>query len=206
MINFKTTQDSKPIITVKDGVQIVDFLIKDIMQSNVVSDTPIITDYFLVTEEDAMRPDTISQKMYGGLTNIEGILKFNNISNPFSIDVNDILYVYDVPSMNKKLRGTRNATKNERDDVRNQYLTPEKKSTADPQLKDFDNRNDARKPVEKRVTLPPNYANFGDTEVQVKNGKIVFGGNVTKQYPDCEQPLSKSEFISRLIKNRLNNK
>jgi len=74
----------------------------------------------------------------------------------------------------------------------------------DPALRDFDKRNTPRKG--NQVALPPNYAAFGDTELQVRNGKIVFGPNVTKIDEDCDKPLSKSEFISRLIKNRLNNK
>ena len=93
-----------------------------------------------------------------------------------------------------------------REDVRDQYITPEKKSNVDPALRDFDKRNSPRKADPSggnKPALPPNYAAFGDTELQIRNGKIVFGPNVTRIDEDCDKPLSKSEFISRLIKNRL---
>ena len=102
-----------------------------------------------------------------------------------------------------------NSVENTREDIRDQYITPEKKSNVDPALRDFDKRNTPRKasPANgNQPALPPNYAAFGDTELQIRNGKIVFGPNVTKIDEDCDKPLSKSEFISRLIKNRLNNR
>lgn len=207
MLTFYKTQDSKPIITDRKGNQYVDLIQKDMVVS-MEGFRPTIIDYFLVTQEEAMRPDLVTQKMYGYLDSMEGVLKFNNISNPFSIDEGDILYTYDIPSMNRNLRPGL-ATSNDRQDIRDQYITPEKKSTVDPALRSFEKRNTPRKPNPTKgnqPALPPNYAAFGDTELQVRNGKIVFGPNVTKQADDCDKPLSKSEFISRLIKNRLSNK
>ena len=192
MLEFYKTQDSKPIVKDRSGTSIVNF----------------IENYYLVTADDSMRPDLIAQKMYGYLAALEGVLKFNGISNPFSIEEGDVLYTFDIPSMNANMRtGTTNDSA--RADIRDQYITPEKKSTVDPALRAFDKRDTPRKPNAAKgnqPALPPNYAAFGDTELQVRNGKIVFGPNVTKQDEDCDKPLSKSEFISRLIKNRLNNK
>lgn len=207
MLEFFKTQDSKPIIKDRQGAEIVNFIEKDMLSSQ-IGYRPIIIDYFLVTADDVMRSDIIAQKMYGYLSALEGILKFNGISNPFSIEEGDVLYTFDVPSMNANMRSGRtvNATKT---DIRDQYITPEKKSTVDPALRAFDKRDTPRKPNSAKgnqPALPPNYAAFGDTELQIRNGKIVFGPNVTKQDEDCDKPLSKSEFISRLIKNRLNNK
>lgn len=207
MLEFFKTQDSKPFITDKSGTQIVNFLEKDMIATQ-LGYRPIIIDYYLLTADDSMRADLVTQKMYGYLTALEGVLKFNGISNPFCLEEGDVLYTFDVPSMNANMRkgGTNNA---QQDDVRDQYITPEKKSTVDPALRSFDKRDTPRKPNPAKgnqPALPPNYAAFGDTELQVRNGKIVFGPNVTKQDEDCDKPLSKSEFISRLIKNRLNNK
>lgn len=204
MLHFNKTQDTKPIITDKKGNSIIDFFIKDI---EVEGENTVMTvlNYYQVTTETAMRPDLITQNMYGYTEKIEGVLKLNEISNPFSINESEILYVYDVPSMDKNLR-TLNSVQNNNDDIRNQYITPEKKSTVDPALQTFDKRNTPRAASPSKgnqPALPPNYAAFGDQEIQVRNGKIVFGANVSKQDQDCDKPLSKSEFISRLIKNRL---
>lgn len=207
MLEFFKTQDSKPLVKDKNKTEIVNFIEKDMLASQ-IGYRPIIINYYLVTASDSMRPDLITQKMYGYLSALEGVLKFNGISNPFAIDEGDVLYTFDIPSMNANMRtgNTNNAT---RADIRDQYITPEKKSTVDPALRAFDKRDTPRKPNAAKgnqPALPPNYAAFGDTELQVRNGKIVFGPNVTKQDEDCDKPLSKSEFISRLIKNRLNNK
>jgi hypothetical protein len=204
MLNFPKTVDNKPEYKDKKGNLTVDLLQKDITPT-FVSDELIITDLFLVTKDDVMRPDLITQKMYGFTQNIEGMLKFNGISNPFSINEGDIIFTFDPPSMNRYLRSGK-ANDADRRDVRNQYLTPEKKSTVDPLFRSFDKRESPRKPSPvkgNQPALPPNYAAFGDTELQIRNGKIVFGPNVTKLDEDCDKPLSKSEFISRLIKNRL---
>ena len=185
MLTFKLTQDSKPFVKDSRGTEIVD--------------------YFIAGSDDAMRIDVITQKMYGYLDNIEQVLKFNEITNPFAIEEGDFFYTYDVPSMNNNMRPI-NSGATTREDVRDQYITPEKKSNVDPALRDFDKRNSPRKADPSggnKPALPPNYAAFGDTELQIRNGKIVFGPNVTRIDEDCDKPLSKSEFISRLIKNRL---
>jgi hypothetical protein len=202
MLTFRLTQDSKPFVKDGNGEEIVDFIQKDVVVST-EGYAPTVIDYFIVGADDEMRIDVITQKMYGYLDNVEAVLKFNEITNPFAIEEGDFLYTFDVPSMIRNLRPG-NSVNNEREDIRDQYITPEKKSNVDPALRDFDKRNTPRKG--NQVALPPNYAAFGDTELQVRNGKIVFGPNVTKIDEDCDKPLSKSEFISRLIKNRLNNK
>ena len=94
---------------------------------------------------------------------------------------------------------------NDKEDVRKQYLTPEKSSKVDPTLQAFNKREQPKK-LETNDALPPNYADFGDQEIQIRNGKLYFGPNVTKSKEACEDPISKSEFIAKLIKNRINNR
>jgi len=206
MIEFIVSQETKPEITDGNGNKIIDFLEKDITVID-EKQPPTGISYFLVNEDQAMRIDLISKAMYGYTSPIERILKFNNISNPLSIDEGDILVLFDLYSLVRNMRDTSQAAKNKLD-VRKQYLTPEKKSKIDPALQAFDKRNKARKTpsVPEDSTLPPNYADFGDQEIEVRNGKLYFGPNVTKSKEACEDPLSKSEFIARLIKNRINNR
>jgi len=47
----------------------------------------------IVTEDDIVRPDLISVKHYGGTDGLDIILKFNGISDPFSIMPGEIIYV-----------------------------------------------------------------------------------------------------------------
>lgn len=205
MITFPITQDTKPFYKDGYGNQIVNFLEKDIVVQS-ASLPPTGIGYFLVDRDTSMRVDLISNEMYGYIDPAEKILKFNGISNPFSIDEGDILVTYDLYSLGRNVRAVNNSAK-DKEDVRQQYLTPEKKSKIDPQLQSFSKRDTARKPVSGPAnnSLPPNYADFGDTEIQIRNGKIYMGPNVTKSSEADEGPISKSEFIARIVKNRLNN-
>jgi hypothetical protein len=204
MIEFIATQDTKPLIKDKYGIEIYDFLEADI---SVIDDKqpPTGIDYYLVTKDTQMRIDLITKAMYGYIDPIEKVLKFNEICNPLAIDENDILIVYDLYSLTRNIRDTSQSAKNKMD-VRKQYLAPEKDSRIDPKLQAFDKRNKGKKPVDTSLSLPPNYADFGDKEIEIRNGKIYFGPNVSKTQKTTEDPLSKSEFIARLVKNRLNNR
>lgn len=204
MIEFTATQVTKPIIKDKEGNEYLDFLQRDITVND-PSIMPRGINYFLVTDETSMRIDLISKKMYGNMDFIERILKFNDVCNPLALNTGDILVVFDPISINRNMRDVKNL-KEKIMDIRKQYISPEKGSKLDPKLKEFDKRN--KKPAEttaKENTLPPNYAEFGDQEIQLRNGKLYFGANVTKSKEACEEPISKSEFLARLVKNRLNN-
>ena len=88
---FTYTIDKKPTITDSKGNTIVNFI------------TPLFTknstgvkDYQLMrinADKYQMRPDLISMAMYGDIDEAEYILKFSGISNPFSLDKDDILKI-----------------------------------------------------------------------------------------------------------------
>jgi len=203
MITFTLTQDTKSIITnPNDNVQYVDLIAKDIVYAD-NGTPPQGVSYFLVNEDTAMRCDLISKSMYGNYDHVEKILKFNGISNPFSIDNGDILIQWDVFSLERNMRSVNNDEQNKLD-VRTQYLTPEKKSKVDPTLKEFNKRLAAKKTPD--TALPPNYANFGDKEIELRNGVLVMGPNVSKgsNLNSGNDPLSKTQFINNLVKNRTN--
>jgi len=204
MITLPITQDSKKEITAPDGVKYINFLEKDI-QIRDVGAAPMGIDYFLVDKDNAMRIDLIAKSMYGYIEPIEKILKFNEISNPLSIDESDILIVYDLYSLANNMRDPSGVAQM-KIDIRKQYLSPEKGSKTDPKLVEFTKRTPPK--IDEGPNgnaLPPNYADFGDQEIQIRNGKLYFGPNVSKGADACEEPLSKSEFIARLIKNRISN-
>jgi hypothetical protein len=201
-MEFNATQATKPQKTDDKGNRYIDFLHRDINAD--ITNGPRGINYFLVTDETSMRIDLISKKMYGNMDMIEKILKFNNISNPLAIDEGDLLVIYDPISLNRNFRNENNQQE-KINDIRKQYLSPEKGSRVDPKLKEFDKRKKTPEKTAQSNALPPNYADFGDQEIQLRNGKLYFGANVTKSKEACEEPISKSEFLARLVKNRLNN-
>jgi|694.fasta_scaffold20854_14 hypothetical protein len=201
MINLPNTIDKKPIFEKEDGTVIIDLTKQSL---NLVVDQPM-TNYYLVSDETAMRVDIISQVALGSVDNVEKMLKFNDISNPFTIDIGDLLFVPDLlyARMNLNSEG---ANDQQKLDIRNQYIQPEKESKLDPTLGKFDKRNKPKKADASKTAppLPPNFANIGDQEIEIRGGKIFFGPNVSKNGNECEEPLSKSEFLAKLIKNRIN--
>jgi len=202
---FNLTQDSKKEVPDVNGNLYINFLEKDI---NIINpfEGPKVMSYYLITDDAAMRPDLCCRDMYVvEYGYIENMLKFNNISNPFSLAPGDVLAMFDPYSMTKNIRNANSAAQ-ERDKIRNQYITPDKKSQTDPKLMSFDKRNKEKKKPSSGTMLPPNYAAFGDSEIEIRGGKIYFGECVSRPKGNNTEPLSKSEFVAKLIKNRLNNK
>lgn len=203
MLSFLYTQDTKKEIThPTTGEKYIDLLEKDIVYGE-TNNGPQGIAYYLVTGDTAMRPDLISKTMYGNFDQVEKILKFNGISNPLSLEEGDILIQWDIFSLERNMRSQNNEAQN-KVDVRKQYITPEKKSKIDPALKEFNKRLKAKKLPD--TALPPNYANFGEKEIELRNGVMVFGANVSKSSNGNEgnEPLSRTEYIKNLVKNRTN--
>jgi hypothetical protein len=208
MLPFPTTLDNKPDWKRDDrSPRIKDLLLKDYNSSD-SAEGLIGIDLFRVGKEEEMRPDLIARQAYGYLIPLEQLLKFNNISNPFAIQEGDVFTIWDIPSASSNLRPqTKNAEA--REDIRKQYITPEKKSTVDPRLADFEKRTQATKPDPSKgknaPALPPNLADFGDQEIALVNGKLVLGGAVSASGFESQDPVSKSEFVAKMIKQRLRN-
>lgn len=208
MIEFPSTIDNKPEWQRDErSPVIIDLLPKD--YTNPPNRTSLVgIDLFLVGRDEAMRPDLITQQMYGYLTPLEKVLKFNNVSNPFAINEGQVFTIWDLNSIENFIRPQK-VSSDEREDIRKQYMTPEKKSTIDPRLRDFDKRTQATKPDPSKgkdaPALPPNLADFGDKEITLVNGKLVLGAAVSGSNSDAQDPISKSEFVARMIKQRLRN-
>ena len=216
-IQFPVTVDGKPAVkqsiaiwykdngvlnyTITKDVKIIDLSQQSL---DIKQDQPMIN-YVLVNDETSMRIDIISRVAMGSTIHTEKMLKFNDISNPFTIDTGDLLFVPDLFYANLNMKSTE-ARNKQKIDIRNQYIDPEKESKLDQNLALFDKRNKpkAADPSKSTPPLPPNFANIGDKEIEIKGGKIFFGPNVSKNGNECDEPLSKSEFLAKLIKNRIN--
>lgn len=207
MLVFPTTIDNKPDWKKDDKSPVIkDLLVKDYNPEG--GGDLVGIDLFRVGKEEEMRPDLIARQTYGYLSPLEQLLKFNNVSNPFAIQEGDVFTIWDIPSARNFLR-PQISNAEAREDIRKQYITPEKKSTVDPRLSDFEKRTQATKPDPSKgknsPALPPNLADFGDQEITLVNGKLVLGGAVSASGQESQEPISKSEFVSKIIKQRLKN-
>lgn len=200
-----TVFDLKPVI-VKKGERVSDLSYPSVRYNF----DPYIIGFFSVNEQTEMRPDIVSRSAYGVDSFWDLILKYNGISNPFSLSSQDRLLIPSIDDMRQNL--TPSGSENEvAQSVRAQYIDVSKKSKQDPRLAELEKkRKEAQRKKVENVgvasvnNLPPNIAEEGDREIIIKGGKVQFGPNVSRGKKECEKPLSKSEFIAKLIKNRLN--
>lgn len=91
MIMFEYTIDKKPEITDRNGNTIINF-VTPLFNRNSTG----VQDYMIRkigSEKYEMRPDLVSFAMYGDTDKTEYILKFSGISNPFTLDGDDVLKI-----------------------------------------------------------------------------------------------------------------
>jgi hypothetical protein len=196
---------NKPLATVNNE-QIVDLTYPSVRYNY----DPFVVGIIPMNSQLEMRPDLLSRVGYGNEQFWDFVLKFNGVSNPFSIAADDVFLMPSLEDMREQLSppGVQNVIA---DSVRKQYIDTSKKSKQDPKLEQIEKkRREAQRKkaegvgVQSVSNLPPNIAEQGDREIVVKGGKVFFGPDISKNKQECEVPLSKSEFLTKLIKNRLN--
>lgn len=201
-----TILERKPLATTKDGEKYVDLTAPSMRYSY----DPYLEDFCVVNEQTQMRPDLLSRTAYGSTDFWDILLKYNGVSNPFSLNNNDFMLIPSLNDMQDQLApdSAQNAIA---ESVRNQYVDVSKKSKVDPKLANIQKKRiDALQKKAKNFktpstsNLPPNLAEAGDKEIVIENGRITFGPHVSKSELPHEssisQPLSKSTFIARLLK------
>ncbi len=154
-----------------------------------------------------MRPDLFSLK-YGDINDFTSILKFNSISNPFSFDSTDIIFLPGEDANLLQLDPPSNLDEDEQEDVRLSYVDVSKAATPDPKISTLNGKYDSvintPSMIHKKANLPPNFNDFNEDEVEVKNNKIRFAPGVSRNSGECStDPISKSDLISRVIKNKI---
>jgi hypothetical protein len=195
---FINSLDEKPLFTKEDGE-----IIKDLTQTMFEMKNKNYVSYnvYRVPREYAMRPDLISKAVYNNSQYAEIILKFNSISNPFTINEGDIILIPDLGSAKNTIRtigaGTNADPANK---IRNsyKYIDLKKVPKKSPALKAFDSRN-----ISPDGLLPPNIAAEGDTPITYRDGRAHYNGNGNAD--SClKNGMSSSEFLSIILKAKTN--
>lgn len=183
---FTYTLDSKSEIKDSNGNTIVDF-ITPLFNKNSTG----VKDYMvrrINADKYVMRPDMVAMAMYGDVDKAEYILKFTGISNPFTLDKDDVLKipnpteVYGMMATNHPDEDPRN--KDNGTKIRNRF------KYYDPSLNKYHGNYDSYRQLEKmkipsgRIqpknpsrVMVPYISEDGRTSVTIRNGKIYFGEN-----------------------------
>lgn len=195
---FANTIDIKPLFKKPNGD-----VIKDLTKSifDLSNDTYVAINAYTIPKEYAMRPDLVSLAVYNTIEFAEIILKYNGISNPFSLNEGDVIIVPDINAVKELLKSEESYSSGDLL-VRNthKYIDLSKIPIKDNSLTDFSNRN-ITTVNNTDSNLPPNIAPEGATQITTRNGRVYFGENVA---PSCvKDGDAMSDYLVKVIKSNL---
>ena len=148
-----------------------------------------------------MRGDLLSKILYQTTSFLCVLFKYNGISNPFSLDVNDLIKAPD----GEVLSGMLTSPDNINGSNNNWESSTRKKKRTEliaPKTRQDKTRLDYLQQNSNTQIAPPNIAK--DTSVKVTNGKIIFGADVISvKKEDCPDPISRTKLQATLIKNKI---
>lgn len=218
--------EQKPQIT-KNGVQMYDFFepsYKSGIEYSRVEDIGYVTEYM------ESRGDLFSSVYSYNEQDEYHILKYNRISNPFSLkrgmylaipEINDIESFFYTKAKRKEnnpqIEDSKDFIKKQLIDQYNPFTKEGITTTSFESFKNKYSRLEEEKKLEESKKLqkgnskdnsnllPPNFSDKNRKEVTVTpNGTIILGTSVADTKSSCgEKTLTKAELINSLIKNRI---
>jgi hypothetical protein len=136
----------------------------------------------IVKDDEATRPDLIALEYYGDQTKTDIILKYNGISDPFSLQAGDVL---EIPSSGIAFHKLDRPEGGEDNAIKNQFLQGKRFSKKD------DRRIEAlKKKYNKEVLLPPNVIPIGKKNYKFDKGLVTFGAQA--QRGELNDPVVKN--------------
>lgn len=186
------TLENKNIFTKSDGTQI-----RDLTKASLdYGDYPSVNRPVLVGEEYVMRPDLIAYATLGDENKLDYILKFNGISNPFSIDRGDPILVPEDQDMEQQFIKPRSENLTDTTDRQELVLSPE----TEKDRKRLEHINKKKN----QEALPPNVAKSDDENIKFRDGNIVFGEDVTSvNQENCPEPQSRARVKEKIINKKI---
>lgn len=149
-------------------------------------------DFYIVEKELEMRPDLIATAFLKDTTATCLLMKYNGVSNPFSVHEGMLWRIPDVNVLSGMMAEPLAILDNR---VR------EAADVVKPKSKQDKNRLDYLK-SKGALAVPTSVAL--DESVKVVNGRIIFGSDVTSvKKQDCPEPISRAKLKETLLKNKI---
>lgn len=126
----------------------------------------------IVTEDQVGRIDLISLLYYRNANYCDYILKWNGISNPFSIKFGDILKIPNHREALKTVKEIKLFNSTNEPSIRDQFIDTKRLPVKDAKRIEYLQRKAAQKPNGAKQILPPNILKEGDTNIKIGNGQI----------------------------------
>jgi hypothetical protein len=216
----------------KNVIKKLNFDFTDLISSTFQLNSEIIGSGGITTvgEYENMRPDLIADRIYGDISLWDALLKYNGISNPFSISQGALLYVTADSSLSASYINAReipvrdpksdipdrpDANPNTgQDSNRSNNLNKKKKirpvsnltsPTISPRTQqEADRLAQLQQRSGGAFILPPNINQPGSSNTQkLPDGRIIFGANNTQgNIKTRTEPISRKNLINELKKNK----
>lgn len=194
---FTNSIDKKPEFTRTDNIKVKDLTVS-MFNLNAMTSYPKYNIY-RVPKDFEMRPDLIAAAVYNNTSYAEIILKFNGISNPFSIKEGDLILVPSLDSAQTIIMSMSTSNSNSGSNIiRNsyKYIDPTKM----PKSNDSNFQNRQLVGGAKEGALPPNLTQPGEEQITYRNGRVYFGPGVDT----ClKNGMTQSEFLTNVIKSKV---
>jgi len=132
-----------------------------------------MTDYY------AMRPDKVAFTAYGDINYAEMVLKYSGISNPFSLNDDDVLVIPSENTIYTQLaQDVTEDEDNTANEVRNYYKFKSSYKSDDTTYKDVENtviKSGVVDTTETNDYIVPYITEDGTTAITIRNGRMYFG-------------------------------
>ena len=186
---------NKPIKTY-NNVERMDMTVSSINPNSVVEYSKGVIASF----EFTMRPDLLALYYTNDMSSMGTLLKVNSISNPFSLEEGDILFLPS-PSTIKNLvaPATSNQPEQKRVDFRKK-LQDRVSSVSSDRKNYLESRAIANTA---NVPLPPNVASPEDQQFVVKGGKLILGSSIGNCRTNVSQNKSKATIKARITQQKI---
>lgn len=149
---------------------------------------------YRVKEYESGRIDLIANKFYGDASKSDLILKFNNISDPFSVVEGEVLKIPDYDIRFKSLERLSNKEENA---VKEQFVNTKRLSKKD------ESRIEALKAkYDKDNLLPPNVVPVGKKTYMFKPGGKVSFGAAAQSDPVVDKVMKDKKFSEKTIEEK----
>lgn len=190
------TLNNKRYFTKPNGDTVLDLTYSSINNN---AAEPREVNMIMVVEDIAMRPDAIAKAVYGDDSKLDFLLKYNGISNPFSIQAGDILVIPDPFEMAKKICMPMADDTSEYNEHVAEFKYLDEQSSIDNARIEL-----LKLKAKNKELLPPNINQPGDQNIKYKNGKIVFGEDITTiNKENCPETLTRARVKEKILNSRI---
>ena len=163
----------------QNGEMVIDFL-ENNFEVNYYSTNLIINRIMLVEERHLGRLDLLAYEAYGDVNSIDILMKFNQICNPFSMELYDIIAVPDEKSAREFYKKEKLATPQMVKDTKALFIDPTRASKKDQaRIKQLEELANKRANGASEVK-PTNLLRNGEVPFSTDGTRLIFAPSISK--------------------------